>query len=68
MAIKVKDDERKNMRPCQVCTILNPASAFGTGSCQMVSNGSLHLLNVVRDIEKLRFEVVKIVVGEDKGA
>ena len=29
MAVKVKDDDkRKNMRPCQVCTVPNPTSDF----------------------------------------
>jgi len=32
MAIKVKDDDK---RACQVCTILNPTSAFGSGTCTM---------------------------------
>ena len=37
MAIKVKDDKRKNMTACRVCTVLNPTSDFGSGSCSMVS-------------------------------
>ena len=42
MAIKVKDDDKRtNMRPCRVCTVLNPTSAFGSGTCSMVSSGSL---------------------------
>ena len=36
MAVKVKDDDkRKNMRPCQVCTVLKPTSDFGRGTCSM---------------------------------
>ena len=47
MAIKVFDDvKKKNLAPCHVCTVLNPRSAFGKGTCTMVSHRTSVLVGV----------------------